>query len=76
MHTGSAQPFVLCSSVLMLAALSDYIFHIPSDEPTSESTLDVAALLPTHRSEVTEPGLPRLGKEPSDHMALLADIVL
>lgn len=52
----------------------DYIFLIPPDGSQSKST--VTRLLPAHRLDDMEPGLPRRWKEPSDHMPIMAEMML
>ncbi|MBW0462938.1 hypothetical protein O181_002653 [Austropuccinia psidii MF-1] len=49
----------------------DYIWLL-----NNGSNVHVVSLLPTHRTELLEPGLPRLGVEPSDHIALMAEIMI
>ncbi|KAI7957228.1 hypothetical protein MJO28_004323 [Puccinia striiformis f. sp. tritici] len=52
----------------------DYIWVLCKG-PNSTSGIEVLALLPTHRTEALEPGLPRLGVEPSDHIAIMAEVI-
>lgn len=54
----------------------DYIFCIPprSTAQSSDNVIEVKKLLRTHRLADLEPGLPRLDKEPSDHVALIAEV--
>ena len=57
----------------------DYIFIVPgASVPESgnqaRNTIEVTHLLRTHRLEDLEPGLPRAGKEPSDHVAIMAQM--
>ena len=52
----------------------DYIFLIPPDG--SQSKFTVTKLLPAHRLADMEPGLPRRWREPSDHMPIMAEMVL
>jgi RNA exonuclease NGL2 len=51
----------------------DYIFYIPPPAD-GKSDMTVKRLLRTHRLADLEPGLPRMNKEPSDHVALMAEI--
>lgn len=39
-----------------------------------DGSFEVKRLLRMHRLEDLEPGLPRFDKEPSDHVALIAEI--
>lgn len=49
----------------------DYIFIVASP---SADKVTVRRLLPTHRLALMEPGLPRQGKEPSDHMPMMVEV--
>ncbi|OAV89432.1 hypothetical protein PTTG_05986 [Puccinia triticina 1-1 BBBD Race 1] len=53
----------------------DYIWVLCTGA-SSTSAIEVLALLPTHRTEALEPGLPRLGVEPSDHIPLMAEVMI
>lgn len=53
----------------------DYIWVL-NHPSTHQNHLQVLALLPTHRSEALEPGLPRIGVEPSDHISLMAEVLI
>lgn len=54
----------------------DYIFYIPPapSEVIEAPSFGVKRLLRMHRLADLEPGLPRFDKEPSDHVALIAEI--
>lgn len=54
----------------LFALTLDYIFLFPSNQPA------VTALLPTHRTEVLAPGVPRKGICASDHVAIGAELAL
>lgn len=51
----------------------DYIFVL---EDPQVDQLQLTGLLPTHRTESLGSGLPRLKIEPSDHIALMAELVI
>lgn len=55
----------------IFALTLDYIFLFPSNEQ-----ITVTALLPTHRTEVLAPGVPRKGVCASDHVAIGAELAL
>lgn len=52
----------------------DYIVIVPPLDRRLETPITPTHLLVTHRLEDMEPGLPRMGKEPSDHVALMAQL--
>ncbi|EGG05852.1 uncharacterized protein MELLADRAFT_107286 [Melampsora larici-populina 98AG31] len=64
----------------------DYIFILDDrSEPESETNpssptlnpkFQVISLLPTHRTQDLQPGLPRLRIEPSDHISLMAELLI
>ncbi|PLW17020.1 hypothetical protein PCANC_02652 [Puccinia coronata f. sp. avenae] len=70
--SGSYEPMWTNFTPLWRCTL-DYIWVL-SDGGSGESPVEALALLPTHRTETLEPGLPRLGVEPSDHIPLMAQV--
>lgn len=79
-HQGdSAEPMWTIFSSLFSLTL-DYIFMLPKagleGETASAEYPTVTRLLPTHRTETLQPGVPRKGVCASDHIAIGAEIEL
>lgn len=72
--------YTLYSSLFALTL--DYIFLFPAMDsgdnlPANSSPFPaVSALLPTHRTNVLDPGVPRKGICASDHVAIGAELLL
>lgn len=75
LRSGAYEPMYTNFTPLWRLSL-DYIFLVRdhSEEEREESKFE--GLLGLHRTEEMEPGLPRKGIEPSDHIALCAEIHL